>query len=234
VRVQFKWQSGDEMTPWIRQITNHASGDRGVYFVPELEDEVYVDFVQGNPDRPYMQGAVYHGKERPQYFDPDNNFKSIKTRSGHTILLNDRDGQESITINDKNGNTIHLDTAASSITISAPENMTLNCKNMDINVGENMNVGVGENMNIGVGKDYGMTAEGAANITGRNAVAIKSSNVVDIDGSKQTNINAEKTRIIGNKKLTALGNEIEAMASKKMDLDGGVTANIKAGTVKVN
>jgi len=234
IRVQFKWQTGNEMTPWIRQITNHASGDRGTYFVPELEDEVYIAFDQANPDRPYMQGALYYGKERPQYFDADNNFKSIKTRSGHTILFNDRDGQESITINDKSGNTIHLDTAGSSITISAPENMTLNCKNMDINVGENMSVGVGENMNVGIGKDLGMTAEAAANITGRNAVSIKSSNVVDIDGSKQTNINAEKTRIIGNKKLTALGNEIEAMASKKMDLDGGVTTNIKAGTVKVN
>jgi len=153
VCVQFKWQTGKEMTPWIRQVTNHASGDRGTYFVPELEDEVYIDFVQGNPDRPYMQGAVYHSKATPEFFDPDNNYKTIKTRSGHLFKFNDTSGGESITITDKNGNIIHIDTAGNNITISALETMTLNSKNMNINVQENMNIRVGNDMDTHVGKN---------------------------------------------------------------------------------
>jgi len=132
VRVKFNWQQGEDRTPWIRQITGHASSDRGMYFVPEIGDEVYVDFEQGNPDRPFIVGTTYRGNGAPEFFDPDNNLKSIKTRSGHTILLNDKDGEESITINDKNGNVIHLDTKEKNITISAQETITLAAK--DINV----------------------------------------------------------------------------------------------------
>ncbi len=168
VRVQFKWQSGKEMTPWIRQITNHASGDRGTYFVPELEDEVYVDFVQGNPDRPYMQGAVYHSKATPEFFDPDNNYKTIKTRTGHLFQFNDTAGGESITITDKNGNIIHIDTAGNNITISALENMTLNAKNMNINVQENLFVGVGHNMETNVGKNNRLSVIEDQIITSKN------------------------------------------------------------------
>jgi len=168
VRVQLKWQTGKEMTPWIRQVTNHASGDRGTYFVPELEDEVYVDFVQGNPDRPYMQGAVYHSKATPEFFDPDNNYKTIKTRSGHLFKFNDTSGGESITITDKNGNIVHIDTAGNNITISALENMTLNAKNMNINVQENLFVGVGHNMETNVGKNNRLSVIEDQIITSKN------------------------------------------------------------------
>jgi len=67
--------------------------------------------------------------------------------------MNDTDGGESITITDKNGNIIHIDTAGNNITISALENMTLNAKNMNINVQENLFVGVGHNMETNVGKN---------------------------------------------------------------------------------
>ena len=136
IRAKFNWQ--EEQTPWMRIVTNHASGDRGVYFVPEIGDEILVGFEQANPDRPYMKGAYYHGNTKPEWSDPDNNLKAIKTRSGHTILLDDKEGEESITILDKSGNTYFMDTKEKSITITAPETMTLNCKNMNINVDQNM------------------------------------------------------------------------------------------------
>ena len=52
VRVQFKWQEGT--TPWIRVATGYAGpgkaeGVTGIYFTPEIKDEVIVDFEQGNP-----------------------------------------------------------------------------------------------------------------------------------------------------------------------------------------
>ncbi len=62
----------------------------------------------------------------------DNRVKSIQTRSGHKVIFTE---DESIIITDKSGNEIHLDTTGSNITITAPETMTLNCKNMNINVG---------------------------------------------------------------------------------------------------
>jgi len=70
------------------------------------------------------------------------------TRSGHKIIFTE---DESIVITDKSGNEIHLDTAGSNINITAPETMTLNCKNMNINVGENMSTTVGQDQSTSVG-----------------------------------------------------------------------------------
>jgi len=78
----------------------------------------------------------------------DNRVKSIQTRSGHRVVFTE---DESIIITDKSGNEIHLDTTGSNITITAPETMTLNCKNMNINVGENMTTSVGLNKSDTIG-----------------------------------------------------------------------------------
>lgn len=78
----------------------------------------------------------------------DNSVKSIQIRSGHRIVFTE---DESIIITDKSGNEIHLDTTGSNINITAPETMTLNCKNMNINVGENMTTNVGMNASESIG-----------------------------------------------------------------------------------
>jgi len=89
----------------------------------------------------------------------NNGVKSIQTRSGHRIIFTE---DESIVITDKSGNEIHLDTTGSNISITAPETMTLNCRNMNINVGENMTTSVGMNSSETIGmnssKSIGMNA----------------------------------------------------------------------------
>lgn len=69
------------------------------------------------------------------------------TRSGHKVIFTE--GESIIT--DKSGNEIHLDTTGSNINITAPETMTLNCKNMNINVTENMTTSVGMNQSDTIG-----------------------------------------------------------------------------------
>ncbi|MBV6881764.1 hypothetical protein NG800_018485 [Epilithonimonas ginsengisoli] len=72
------------------------------------------------------------------------------TRSGHKVVFTE---DESIIITDRSGNEIHLDTTGSNINITAPETMTLNCKNMFINVGENMTSTIGSNQSTTVGQN---------------------------------------------------------------------------------
>ena len=69
------------------------------------------------------------------------------TRSGHKVIFTE--GESIITA--KSGNEIHLDTTGSNINITAPETMTLNCKNMNINVTENMTTSVGMNQSDMIG-----------------------------------------------------------------------------------
>ena len=160
IRVQFPWQKTmGEMTPWIRIVTPHAGGDKGFHFIPEINEEVLIGFEGGNAEHPYMMGSLYNGGGKAGAFKSEtNDIKAIKTRSGHTFELNDANGSESITITDKNGNIITIDTANNNITISALENMSLNAKNMQINVEENLDVTVGKNKSESINENSFITA----------------------------------------------------------------------------
>ena len=106
-----------------------------------------VNFVHNHPDRPFVMGGMFHGGTALGGF-ADNRVKSIMTRSGHKVVFTE---DESIIITDRSGNEIHLDTTGSNINITAPETMTLNCKNMFINVAENMTTSVGMDQSDTIG-----------------------------------------------------------------------------------
>ena len=138
IRVQMPWQKiVGEMTPWIRMVTPHAGGDKGFHFIPEINEEVLIGFEGGNAEHPYMLGSLYNGTGRAAAFkNDDNNIKAIRTRSGHTIELNDKNGEESIVIYDKKGNEILLDTKEGRLRIYAPEEILLESKVVTINAEE--------------------------------------------------------------------------------------------------
>lgn len=195
IRVQLKWQEA-EKTPWIRVQTNHAGKDRGTYFIPEIDDEVMVEFEHNNPDRPYVIGSMYHGKIGPEFSDPDNNFKAIKTRSGHKILFNDKDGEESITIIDKKNNQIILNTKEESITISAPkklliesEEIEMKGKNITISAsgdltekGKNVTIGAKSNLELNGDAGVAMTTNGKVDISGKAGLSAVSDGPAEVGG----------------------------------------------------
>ncbi len=130
-RVQVKflgWRQDHsvQQTDWIRILTPDAGSsdavgqNRGYVFIPEPGDQVMIDFEQSNPDRPFVQGSIFHGKNGIGG-GTGNNTKSIMTRSGHTLELNDGDNGTHIILRDPSGNEIYLDTQGKNITITTPE-----------------------------------------------------------------------------------------------------------------
>ena len=169
VRVQMMWQeAGSEKTPWIRLLQPHSGSGKGFYFVPEIGEEVLVGFQGGNAEKPYVIGTQYNGKEKSGYADKENKIKAVHTRSGHKLVFTE---DESILITDKSGNEILLDTKGSNITITAPETMTLNAKNLNINVSQNMTTNVGNNM--------------ITNVTNDTTISIGGNHQIDIEKDHQ-------------------------------------------------
>lgn len=172
IKVQFKWKCmTNDVTEWLRVVTPNAGiGDRGsnrgFFAVPEIGDQVMIGFEEGNVARPVVMGSVYNSSNVDSSPQIKNHLKSLTTRSGHLIEFDDDAGSQGIKITDINSNIIHIDTKGNNITITALENMTLNCKNMQINVQENMgvqvgkdqSVNVGTNQTVSVGKDIATTA----------------------------------------------------------------------------
>lgn len=173
IKVKFKWEcQTNDITEWLRVITPDAGSseqvntNRGFVFIPEVGDQVAVTFEEGNIARPIVLGSVFHGINGTGGYE-FNHLKAIATRSGHLIEFNDAVGTETITITDKNRNIIRFDTSASSIEISAPENISIRAKNIDINAEQNISISAGEhiysnaggNISSNAGENHSLMAE---------------------------------------------------------------------------
>ena len=124
IRVSYPHLGGVE-SDWARLSSPMAGGKRGLFFRPEVGDEVLVAFEHGDPRRPYILGSLWSQEDKPPPDDGDqkaNNWRFICSRSGHIILLDDTPGKEKIELIDKDGKRrVTIDSASSppKITVSA-------------------------------------------------------------------------------------------------------------------
>lgn len=121
VKVRLPWSpdtAGDEYAVWARLATMMAGDNRGSWFIPDVGDEVLIGFESGDPRRPYVLGMLWNGQDRPpEVMDPaGRNFrKTIRSRNGVRITLDDTDGNETLTLVTPGGQTIVLTDGARSI-----------------------------------------------------------------------------------------------------------------------
>jgi uncharacterized protein involved in type VI secretion and phage assembly len=128
VKVAFPWLTENDESQWARIVTPMAGKERGMYFLPEVDDEVLVVFAHGDVRFPCVLGALWNGADAPPASNDDgkNNLRVIKSRSGHVIKLNDEDGKETVEIVDKTGkNSIVFDAAKNTITIASEQDIVL-------------------------------------------------------------------------------------------------------------
>jgi phage baseplate assembly protein V len=86
-RVRVRLESGQEA--WAELATLLAGDGYGTWFRPEPEDEVLVAFEGGDPRRPYVLGALWGKGDRPPPADDGSTVKTIRTRCGATITIDD-------------------------------------------------------------------------------------------------------------------------------------------------
>lgn len=93
-----------QLSPWARLVTPFAGKDRGMFFRPEVGDQVFVGFLHGDMNAPYIMGSLWNQDQLPPKGDgkkKENNWRFIKSRSGHVIKLDDTESKEKIEIVDK-------------------------------------------------------------------------------------------------------------------------------------
>lgn len=104
VKVQYPWEGESNEGGWAPVVTPHAGAGRGIYFMPEVGDEVLVAFEQGDPNRPVVIGSLWNGADPPPndglHGDEqgNNDIKRIVTKSGNRIVMDDMEGKETIVV----------------------------------------------------------------------------------------------------------------------------------------
>lgn len=266
IRVQFLWQQlqpGLCATPWLRIAQPHGGDDKGFYFIPEIGEEVMVAFENGNGEKPYVVGTLYHGKQQPgrKWPHDQNNIKAIRTRNGHTVEIYDEGDGGYIKIYDyqKENYILTYSTDEKLIKLESTGNIELYAKNdiimragHDISVyagndeavfvGNNRNTEVQSNDVTNIGNDQNL-------VVGNNRdTSISNNNTIQIGGDKIIDINGNKDeRIVNNNYLSAreyveeIENEVTVSANAQQykssvstKIDGGTQVDIKANMTRVN
>uniref|UniRef100_UPI00286BCA75 type VI secretion system Vgr family protein n=1 Tax=Flavobacterium sp. TaxID=239 RepID=UPI00286BCA75 len=196
VQVQMMWQKDNSAnTPWIRMTNPHAGGGKGMYYIPEIGEEVLVGFENNNAEKPFVLGAMYNGNESSGYNTEGNDQKVIQTRSGTKIIMNDAIG--SVFIEDPSGNTWLMD-GKGNISANAPNDFTINAgKNISITAGMNISTSAGVNISENAGVDKSTSIGMMHNVfVGGNSVMNVIGKLTEyIEGDVHSETKQERTHI---------------------------------------
>lgn len=224
VRVKFHWMNGTEKTPWIRVTSPHGGGGKGMFFIPEVGEEVIVGFEGDSPTKPYIIGTVYHGKASNTYSNGGNDVKALQTRSGNKVIMNDADG--SVFVEDKDGNSMLIDGAGNvtiksnkTVTIDATELITFKTKKISMEAVDEivMNSKVLDGQFTETATVYGMNE---MNVQSKSAVNVTSDNKVSVGATVEVDVFA-KTKVA----LESGGG---------VEVNGKMMTTIQGGQVKLN
>jgi type VI secretion system secreted protein VgrG len=229
VKVQFHWdregQNTERSSCWIRVSQTHAGRGFGGIDLPRIGEEVVVDFLEGDPDRPIITGRVYNDANMPPFALP-----AQKTRSGMKSNTHKGKGNNEISMDDTAGAEqlrthaqFNMDTTVGNNqtlvvgvdrTTDIGNNETLTVGNNSAeSIGVNKEVKVGTDMNTQVGAKYVLNAgtsitlrTGAAQIhMNKSGLITITGTIITIAGSANASMVAPLTEIIGGIMLTTIG-----------------------------
>ena len=223
VRVKFHWMNGTEKTPWIRVTSPHGGGGKGMFFIPEVGEEVIVGFEGDSPIKPYIIGTVYHGKASNTYSNGGNDVKALQTRSGNKVIMNDKDG--SVFVEDKDGNSMLIDGAGNitvksnkTVLIDATNEITLKTKKITM-IAEDEITMTSKVFDGQLSETSTLFGKQENNVLSKNEVTVGSENKVSIGGKQEVDV-------FGGKKVT--------LDSEAVEANGKVMTTIAGGQVKLN
>ena len=245
VRVRMNWQTDGMQTGWVRVMTpdggssSDVKSNRGFVFIPEVGDQVLLGFRHGDPARPYVMGSLFNGTTGGGG-GQGNNCKSLTTRSGSSLKLDDSAG--SVTLHDKGGVSMNFDGAGCS-SFDSKKNSTLNAgQSHTINAGSNSSVNAGANYSANVGKGascLNMDANGDIVLEGKNKITIKvGENTITIsaDGivTNAESGDVKTTATTGSVTIESTSSEASFKGSTNTNIGGGDCTYVTATDVEIN
>jgi uncharacterized protein involved in type VI secretion and phage assembly len=198
VRVRFRWNDEGEESRWTRMASAYSGNGRGLFFLPEIGDEVVVAFEMGDPERPIVIGALWNGADLAPSLE-QNNAKRLVTRTGNTVQLFDHDDDERIEIftpdgkcwvqlSNNKGNPLITIRSEGDLAFEAKNEIRFTCKTMlqDISSSSQRKIG-GNDVHVANGA-ISAVAGGKHAIEGQDVVIHASKNVDSSAGMINTTI----------------------------------------------
>ncbi|MCW3092352.1 MAG: hypothetical protein JWP81_3421 [Ferruginibacter sp.] len=253
IKVHFPWQQAADTSPWISVLTPHAGKGKGIRFLPEVDEEVIVGFIDNNAERPYVLGAIHTDKNKSGNDQTGNNLKIIGSRTGRRIEIDDKEGILLLKDFDGKGK-------GNSLKLSNSDKETI----IKISSGRDDNhftslqliegIGIGMNLHQDGGKivtsiflkedgkkilittegDIEMKADGNISMSAAN-ISINASQELKMEGKlKGVEMKGQKIAVEATTELKAKGLQTTVEGTVTAELKSGAMTTVKGALVAIN
>lgn len=233
VKVQFHWdregQADQNSSCWIRVSQSWAGLGFGGFSLPRISQEVIVDFIEGNPDRPIITGRVHHGINRTPYKLPDKKtvttFKTNSSKGGagyNEIRFEDNKGEEQIYIHAQKNQDIRVENDALEWVGRNAHQVVVNNRYTEIKNNEH----------------HIVRADAHHNIKGDVNNIFEANIHQETKSDENYKVGGERKVLIKGSENLSAGSDINYEASsnfgvktgKQVDIKSGMTINLQAGS----
>lgn len=204
---------------WARLVSPMAGAGRGTQFIPEVDDEVLVAFENNDVNHPYILGSLWNDMDKPPLSTSEAvdggtvNKRIIKSRSGHTIVIDDTSGEEKISIIDKTKeNSVEIDSKNNAVTINSGADITIEGKAKLTLKGKTVSIEATQGGNMDLKANN-------LNVQATSKATVKGNSGVDVDGGTSLNIKS-----VGTTKVEG----------SQTSINGSAMTEIKGAIVKIN
>lgn len=252
VKVQFHWdrigQFNEKSSAWVRVASAWAGSNFGMVSIPRIGQEVIIQFLEGNPDRPIITGSVYNEDNLPPWVLPDNATQSgilsrssvgASTENANAIRFEDKKGEEEVWLQAEKDQRIHVKnneshTVGVDRTKSVGSNETVNVgvdrtetvgKNETITIGTDRTETVGSNETISIGGNRTET------VTKNETISVKQNRTKTVSANETASITKNQNISVGKNQIVSVGlNKVESVAiAKALNVGAAYAVTVGAG-----
>jgi type VI secretion system secreted protein VgrG len=262
VKVHFHWdrhdKSDENSSCWIRVSQFWAGKEWGSIHIPRIKQEVIVEFLEGDPDRPIITGRVYNADQVPPYGLPANKTQSgLKSRSSkegttanfNEIRFEDKKGEEQVYIHaEKNQDNVVENDETTKVGHDRTEEVG-NDEKISIkhdrteDVGNNETISIGGNRTETVEKDESITINGnrtedvskdeTITIGGGRTESVSKDESITISGNRKEDVTKKEEVSIGDERKVTVSKNDALSVGKNFLLDAGESITIKSGSASI-
>ncbi|EOY5465159.1 type VI secretion system Vgr family protein [Cronobacter turicensis] len=232
VKVKFHWdrlgKGDDTSSSWVRVSSAWAGQGFGGVQIPRVGDEVVVDFINGDPDRPLITGRVYNEASMPPWALPDDATRMgfmTRSKDGHRdnasyLFFEDKMGDELMDMHAEKNMNISVENDKT-VTIDGSRTTTIGCEQKDEVTGD---------ASFYYGKKRTTTVEDVETRTLNNSEITKINNGCKLEITS----GGDESKITGNATLHLDGDKKETVDGKKEEhVTGAVNVKIDGAWTQV-
>ena len=231
IKVQFHWdregQLDENSSCWVRVSQAWAGGRWGAQFVPRIGDEVVLEFLDGDPDRPIVTGSVYNGANTPPFPLPQSQTQSgIRTRStpGGTeancneIRFEDALGNEELFVQAERTQTTVVK-ASQFVTVGANRTLT-------VTGADSTSVGLVRTLQVLGANNVTVGAESTETVIGASQLTVGQTRTETITGGLTTTVKQDSLTTISGAKNESVGGNLSLTVSGRVETTNEAETNL--------